>query len=363
MPHGRTIHELPRERCALASKNLFGLSVTADFVLAQSHLARVVEAADKDAWRLLPLAYKAALYRFMFLFRKIWNLEHCIVSNAQALSIIMMLNDFQTSGSTSQLARVRSKSSSSSLESRYGQSHAVYSIHCNEDIMLRWACGTGHFDAAKLLLSLGADPSAKSNDSIQWACANNHMEVVKLLIADPRVDPSADHDYALRLTTTLGNFEICELLLADARVNAAVDRNNPLRSAATFGQVGIIQLLLANPAVDPTDLDSKALSDAAEAGKTNCVKLMLRDGRANPAARQNFALRAASKNGHSSTVSALLEDPRVDPTDVDHDAIKAAYTNNHLNTLKLLLADARIIDDEIKKKYSPSWAQWISSLV
>ncbi|KAJ3265119.1 hypothetical protein HDU77_006350 [Chytriomyces hyalinus] len=328
---------------ALSSHVLFGASLTSDIQLALNHLrlqlrlARDSPTSPMDSfnaqpvWNALPLAYKAAVYAVLLETDKIWSMTNCTVSDPLATRMYTLLSTVPS-----------------------------FNLHVNRDLALRWASGFGHLQTATLLLSLGCDPSARSNDAIQWACTNGHLPLVNLLIEDPRVDPGADHQYGLRLAATLGHTEIVQRLLADPRVLPQVDRNNTIRSAATFGHVDIVQMLLADPRVDPADMESKALWSAAEEGRAAVVALLLADGRPDPMALHSHALRMSAKNGHTEVVRLLLLDGRADPSADTFFAIKAAYNGNHVEVLRLLGADPRV-DPRIKSEYSPSlWGRMMA---
>ncbi|KAJ3233837.1 hypothetical protein HDU81_001957 [Chytriomyces hyalinus] len=328
---------------ALSSHVLFGVSLTSDVRHALRHL-RLQLQLDRDSptslmdsfnaksvWSALPLAYKAAVYALLLETDKIWSMTNCAVSDHTATRIYTLLSTVPS-----------------------------FNLRVNRDLALRWASGFGHLQTATLLLSLGCDPSARSNDAIQWACTNGHLLLVNLLIQDPRVDPGADHQYGLRLAATLGHTDIVQLLLMDRRVLPQVDRNNTIRSAATFGHVEIVHILLADPRVDPADMESKALWSAAEEGRAAVVGLLLADGRADPTALNSHALRMSAKNGHTEVVRLLLVDGRADPSADTFFAIKAAYNGNHGEVLRLLGADPRV-DPRIKSEYSPSlWGRMMA---
>ena len=80
------------------------------------------------------------------------------------------------------------------------------------------ACHNGHFDAAKLLLTMGAaiDQVADNGTTpLFMACQNGHFEVVKLLLAN-RADPSwsvPDNTSVLGIAARGGHTSICRRLL------------------------------------------------------------------------------------------------------------------------------------------------------
>ena len=183
----------------------------------------------------------------------------------------------------------------------------------NEDLLL--AAETGDADAAKSLLSRGADPNARdartrSKDAtpLLLALRNGHAEIARLLLdagADPNLHDALDPQAARGARNLLAHTDADTIAQMGARLG-----HTALAEAAARGEAEMASLLLARgAAVDARDvLGQTPLMLAAGNGPAGVVRLLLSAG-ADPNAADAAkapALQAAVNGKNPDVVEALL---------------------------------------------------------
>ncbi len=182
--------------------------------------------------------------------------------------------------------------------------------------LLHHAAGFGSVDTMKLLLSLGADASAKNkrkSTPLFWAI-HDPAKVKLLLDAGVDVnDRNVDGRTALYQAVSLGNPNGLVKMLLDRGANVNLATTNGatvLMMAATRGNVGAMRMLIEKQA----DVNAKngaggtALMNAAASGNPAAVRLLLDNGADSKAAtkRNETALANAATTGNLEMVKMLL---------------------------------------------------------
>lgn len=180
----------------------------------------------------------------------------------------------------------------------------------HEGWALCWAARHDRVDTARLLVSAGADVSARVYDwayqpPVAIAAKYGSVEVTRFLFGVEGVDPERtgrDDIPPLSHAARAGHEEVVRLYLADPRVNPG-RRNNEgftaLFFAAVVRQAKVVQLLLRDERVDP--------SVANDVGRTPLTNA------------------AASRLDNSDVLRLLLADPRVDINHADHYGLTALH--------------------------------------
>ena len=188
---------------------------------------------------------------------------------------------------------------------------------------LMYACRRGHYETAKLLLELHADPDIEcdqGSSAIVEAAMGNHVEIVKVLLATKLVNvnqayPKYISRTVLMLAALHGKEELISCLLQQDDVDVNLkDRTgySALCLAVTTKNLAIVDLLLHQKGIDVNSSNrngATALIIAAEYGNDVMVRSLLRHG-ANALLRDcedGTAIYRAMEKSHCSTVMAMLD--------------------------------------------------------
>lgn len=198
------------------------------------------------------------------------------------------------------------------------------------------------------------DPAADNNRAIRVACQNNYDNtgVMRLLLEDGRVDPADVDNAALKCACGCGHIEEVRLLLSLKNpdgtqvVDPTAGENQALHNACRTGAIEAVRLLLSlrspdgNLLVNPNVYNHSntyfnhytAIHGACEGGDENIVRLLLADERVDPTVANNRAIRWACGDGHAEIVRLLLADGRADP-----DAgLREARRKNNTDLIELI---------------------------
>jgi hypothetical protein len=250
----------------------------------------------------------------------------------------------------------------------------------NHEDIFSAACGLGHFEIVKLLLSDGRVSPIKrqyralkeslkngfaatsrlllSHEShvdlnpvpIKEACEGGDADILKLLLTYDDFDVNQK---ILVGASQLGFEKIFKLLLACDGVNLhfsslldMTNKSDMLWEASKGGHYEIVKLLLNDSAINPTVTQQRSFVDACSHGKYEVVKLYLDDSRVNPSRHNNKAIFLAANNNHPDVVLLLLSNEIVYST-VDKVALmKIACAQNQLHVVMLLSRDVKLCSDD-----------------
>ncbi|KAL3465622.1 ankyrin repeat-containing domain protein [Aspergillus heterothallicus] len=236
---------------------------------------------------------------------------------------------------------------------------------------LSLAAKHGHISTVRLLLSHGADPDAKLDDSpplgghtaLWHAAGENHPEIVTLLLnAGASVNGGEESNprlYPVSIAAIRGHETVLRILLSAGAQPDCVgvgfaDERTPLSYAAEDGAAGIVQLLLEFGADgDRADFAGMtALAYAAQKGEVRTAEILLEHGVDVEAPDNRFSSRAydpspggrtavswAAGRGHEAVVRLLLA-RGADGNSWDlggKTALVYAARAGHLGTVRILL--------------------------
>ena len=260
---------------------------------------------------------------------------------------------------------------------------------------LHWAAKWGRIDVVEILLTNGADVTAKDHEgepAITYAAEGGHITLVQLLIRYmSHVEGPEKYEDALERASANGHAEIVKVLLdngADINhhrprrdkasdtssipsllsrlVTEYLDRGPALVAASESNQEKIVQLLL-NEGADPNTQGGasfNALHAASSYGSEAIVKMLLQRGaKVNaPGGHWGNALQAASYHGYLPIVETLL----MNGADVNaqggrhHNALEAAACGNKTDVARLLLAFGADVNAQVEEEFGqPGTAlQW-----
>jgi ankyrin repeat protein len=199
-----------------------------------------------------------------------------------------------------------------------------------------------------LLIDYRIDPGANENRAIKFACGNGHLELAKLLLKDSRVNPNVASSinpraYPIVLAIDNGHQEIVKLLVTNPRVDLTVDNNYPIRGSSSRGYTEVVKLLLENPTVDPGSINSIALRLAIESGRTEVVKLLVENPKIDPSVLDERALLYYLKWGKKESIKVVL--PKMNLSKItDLELLKLAKEGSIINELNKLTHDLAIIE-------------------
>lgn len=175
----------------------------------------------------------------------------------------------------------------------------------------------GHQEAARILLTQGADPNiaSKSGDTPLHLAADdgNYRLVVALLAAgaDPNL-PQTDGETALHKAAAKGKHRVCWLLLrqgADPNRPNTTTYRTPLHLAVALGRVKVVKIMLCYDA--NCSIKDKSGSTAFDLAISEEMRLTLRNRRKSPE-RSISGDRESDISGTLSTPPPLLSEASVD---------------------------------------------------
>jgi ankyrin repeat protein len=230
------------------------------------------------------------------------------------------------------------------------QGQDVHSRAFGESTALHVAAHRGHAGVGRVLLELGADPTAKDKDGktpLHVASEWGNVEAIRLLL-EKGADPTAqdkDGKTPLHFASRSGNVEAIRLLLEKGADPTAQDKHGktPLHFASRSGNVEAIRLLLEKGA-DPTAQDKHGKTPfhfASRLGNVEAIRLLLEKG-ADPTAQDKYGktpLHFASESGNVEAIRLLLE-KGADPTAQDKDGntpLHFASRSGNVEAIRLLL--------------------------
>jgi len=191
---------------------------------------------------------------------------------------------------------------------------------CNEygETALDVAARIGNAEAARLLLDVGADPTATNKHGetpLHTAVYDRHADVVELFLSRG-ADPNARNAYGetpLHVAALVGDVVIAKLLIkSGADINARDSRGRtPLHHTALWWRGARAVKLLAESGADVNARDNKGntpLHAAVENRNIRTIKELLKVG-ADPTARNNEGLTprdAAARRGYMCIAEMLF---------------------------------------------------------
>jgi ankyrin repeat protein len=172
-------------------------------------------------------------------------------------------------------------------------SQDVHSRAFGESTALHEASRRGHIEVVRILLELGADPTAQDKDGetpLHSASRMGKVEAIRVLL-ELGADPTAQDKYGetpLHSASRMGKVEAIRVLLELGADPTAQDKNGetPLHSASLMGEVEAIRVLLELGA-DPTAQDKDGMTplhSASQMGKVEAIRMLLELG-ADPTAQ------------------------------------------------------------------------------
>jgi ankyrin repeat protein len=208
-------------------------------------------------------------------------------------------------------------------------SQDVHSRAFGESTALHGASDRGHTEVVRILLELGADPTAQ--DKYGWtplhsASQMGNVEAIWMLL-ERGADPEVQDKYGwtpLHIASHLGNVEAIRVLLEQGADPTAQDDDGwtPLHTASYMGNVEAIRVLLERGAdLEAQDKhDNTPLLTASSMGDVEAIRVLLELG-ADPTAQDKSGqtpLHIASWMGNVEAIRVLLE-RGADPTAQDKD--------------------------------------------
>jgi len=215
---------------------------------------------------------------------------------------------------------------------------------------LHLASENGHVDLARMLIDLGADVSAQTKygtTALHWASHNGHVDLARMLI-DLGADLSAqtnDGWTALHWALENGQVDLARMLIdlgadVSARTNGG---STALHWASRDGHVDLARMLidLGADVSAQTNAGSTALHWASENGHVDLARMLIDLG-ADVSAQTNdgsTALHWASRDGHVD-LARMLIDLSADVSAQTNDgwtALHLASRNGHVDFARMLI--------------------------
>ncbi|KAK3389407.1 hypothetical protein B0H63DRAFT_507002 [Podospora didyma] len=177
---------------------------------------------------------------------------------------------------------------------------------------LSFACGGGHHDVVKKILS--------QEDSLSWAAKDGMEGAVKALLSGPDIDPNLqDRKGRSPLSWAAGNgcTGVVRILIRNRKVDkGSIDRDkrNAVSWASTGGHVDTLQMLLKYgcPGVDDQDVDGwTPLAWATQSNSPETMEALIASGGVDLEQRDHggrTALSWAVEYGHIEVVRTLLRE-------------------------------------------------------
>lgn len=218
---------------------------------------------------------------------------------------------------------------------------------------LQAACFAGHFEIARLLLELKANPKIKGKftDALEAALTGDHEDICKLLLVSGfSITEQQEYSAALRQAAYNGLTNIVRLLCNDYRNTFAQDESAKamaIQAAVYKGHRRTLQRLLVEEHQDLAILKG-ALQVAALGGQNAMVEALLaKEVDVNCLGHYGTPLRAAALMGHESTVQLLLENGANinEPTPLGS-ALQAAAFKRHTSVVVVLLRSGATVKQE-----------------
>ncbi|XP_013380832.1 ankyrin-2-like [Lingula anatina] len=230
---------------------------------------------------------------------------------------------------------------------------------------LHYAAGVGFLDGVKLLLEMGADLNAVTDDgetALGRACRMGYDDVVEYLTDLPNIDikksvVSDTGDLTCLDAAAMGNYK--DIYNRLQRHGLPVT-SNTLVCAAWGGQVELVKEIATMVGID-VNYENKhgniALYVAAGNGHVDVVKCLINEHNADPNIQNkdgNTALYVASGNGHVDVVKCLINEHNADPNIQNNDGDTALHiavlNNDNLDVVECLLdeggADPTILNNK-----------------
>ena len=234
------------------------------------------------------------------------------------------------------------------------------------ETLLHWAALDRHKAVVDLLLSKGADPDPKDNDSrspLSWAAENGHETIVNLLLSKGVNPDSKDSDgwSPLSWAAENGHETIVNLLFSKGAASDSKDTESrsPLWWAALKGHEAVVNLLLSK-GVDPNSKDNlkkSPLYHAVSGGHHTVVNLLLSNGADlnSKDCNDRTPLSRAAEKGHETIVDLLLS-KGVDPDSKDinyRTPLSYAASEGHVTIGNLILSKGAEVDSEDRADWTP----------
>ena len=183
---------------------------------------------------------------------------------------------------------------------------------------LHLASARGHVDLARMLIDLGADVSAQTNDgwtALHLASENGHVDLARMLIECGADVSTHEKDgwTALHLASNYGHVDLAQMLIERGGDVLAQEKDGwtALHLASENGHVDLAQMLVERGAdVSAQENDGWTVLHLASRNGHVDLAQMLVDRGADVSARNkdgSTALHLASENGHAGLAQMLVK--------------------------------------------------------
>lgn len=133
------------------------------------------------------------------------------------------------------------------------EKHGKDIVQHYDNIALEHACGHGHLDIVKYLVSVGAKVTAHKNGPATHASYGGYLEVLKYLVSQG-ADVTDNYNYALIFAARFGYLDVVKYLVS-LGANVRDQNNKALKNARHEGNVEMEAYLLSQGAGTDTPDD------------------------------------------------------------------------------------------------------------